>query len=164
MATWPTITDDDGSNTTGTVVDNTNVWNPIRDYIGGAWSSVAFSAGNFTGGGSQTWTLTSGDQDTFRYVEVGKTMIVQVVLLTTSVGGTAHPELRLTIPNGRTMASTSSGLFWGLNNSANCYGCWQAVSGETFIRLYVDPSAATNWNNPASNTTQIRGTFVLHIA
>lgn len=130
---------------------------------GAAWTSVTFSAGNFTGGGTQTWTLTSGDQDTFRYVEIGKTMIVQVVLLTTSVGGTAHPELRLTIPNGRTTASTSAGTLFGLNNGVSAYPCYQADSGATYVRIFVDPTLATNWT-ASTNNTQIRGTFVLHVS
>lgn len=161
MATWPTVTNDDGSGTTGTSLDLT-LFNAIRDYIGAAWSAVTFAAGNFTAGGAQTWTLASGDQDTFRYVECGKTMTTSVVLVTTSVGGTPNPELRIAIPNGRTAQSTSGGTFSGLNNSVAFVGTWQATSGNAYISLYVDSSFATNWT-AATNTTQVRGTFIVHI-
>lgn len=153
MATWPTVTNDDGSGTTGTSLDQT-LFNAIRDYIGTAWTTVAHSAGNFTAGGSQTWTVASGDQDTFKYVETGKRMRVSVSLVTTSVGGTPHPELRIAVPNGRTIASKCLGTFVGLNNSVAYVGTWQAAASGTYISLYLDSGFATNWA-AATNTTQV---------
>lgn len=154
MATWPTITDDDGTGTTGTILDDA-LFDAIRDYIGAAWVAVTYAAGNFTAGGSQTWTVASGDQDTFKYVETGKRMRITAILLATSVGGTPNPELRITLPNGRTVGSTSSGQFAGLNNGVAYVGTWQATSGNTYISLYLDSTFATNWT-AATNTTQVR--------
>lgn len=161
MATWPTIVDDDGSNTTGTIANNANIWNPIRDYIGTAWTSVAFSAGNFTAD-TGSWTLASGDQSYFAYVEIGKTMIVSAVLVTTSVSGTPT-NLRITVPNGRTIAGTHAGNFPAINNSAATTGMWQAAAGLTYIQLYRDLAAAATWDN-AANTTAMRITATFQIA
>lgn len=153
MATWPTITDDDGSNTTGTVANNANVWNPIRDYIGTAWVSPSFNAGDFTASGSMTWTVASGDVVTYKYVEIGKTMIVAVLLTTTTVGGTPSTALKLKIPNGRTATGSVSGLAMGLNNGSSFTGFWQ--TNGTNIDFYVDATAGTNWT-ASTNNTQIR--------
>ena len=40
------------------------------------WTEVAFSAGNFTGNGSMTWTVESGDQDILQYNIMGNVMNV----------------------------------------------------------------------------------------
>ena len=133
MATWPSITDDDGTNTTGTVVNNTNVWTPIQSYIGGAWSSVAFNAANFTGNGSMTWTVASGDQSTYAYVEIGKTMIVSFDILTTTVGGTPNPLLMIAIPNGRTAQKNINTSFHYSDNGSVGTGLASVSAGGTTI-------------------------------
>lgn len=161
MATWPTVTNDDGSGTTGTILDQT-LFNSIRDYIGAAWTSVTFNAGNFTASGSMTWTVASGDVNTFDYVEIGKTMIVSCVLSTTTVGGTPSTALKITIPNGRTAGNLSSGPVIGLNNGSQFNGFWQ-VNGGTVIDLYVDATAGTNWT-ASTNNTQIRLLATFEIA
>ncbi len=71
----------------------------------GEWISVSFSAGNFTANGSMTWTVGSGDQTTFRYTLVGKTMTVSVWLDNTTVGGTLNTALFVAIPGGFTGAA-----------------------------------------------------------
>lgn len=160
MATWPTVTDDDGSGTTGTILDQA-FFNSVRDYIGTAWTTVAHSAGNFTAD-TGSWTVASGDQSYFAYVEIGKTMIVSVVLVTTSVSGTPT-NLRITVPNGRTIAGTHAGNFPALNNGVATTGMWQAAAGLTYIQLYRDLAAAATWDN-ATNTTAMRFTATFQIA
>lgn len=140
MATWPTITDDDGSNTTGTVVNNTNVWNPIRDYIGGAWTSVAYAGGNFTAD-TGSWTVASGDQTQYAYVEIGKTMHVAIFLVTTTAAS-SPTNLRVAVPNGRTIARTIRGPFVGANAGTDTTSAfWEATSGATHIKFYRNLSA-----------------------
>lgn len=160
MATWPTVTDDDGSGTTGTILDNA-FFGSVRDYIGGAWTSVAHSAGNFTSNAG-SWTVASGDQSYFAYVEIGKTMIVSVVLVTTEVSG-LPTQLRITVPNGRTISGTHAGMFPALNNSAAVTGMWQAGAGLTYIALLRDLAGTATWDN-ASNTTAMRFTATFQIA
>jgi len=161
MATWPTITDDDGSNTTGTIANNANIWNPIRDYIGATWTAVAHAGGNFTSSAG-TWTVASGDQTIFRYVETGKTMHVSVQLQTTTIATTAPAELRVVIPNGRTAAGLGSGSFHYLANGTVGTGLWQASGGNTYVSLFRDASA-TVWPI-CTDLVYIYATFTFEIA
>lgn len=160
MATWPTITDDDGSNTTGTVVNNTNVWNPIRDYIGAAWTSVAFSAGNFTVPGG-TWTVASGDQTTYAYMNSGKTLFVQFGIATTTVSG-SPAYLEIAIPGGFTSAAREQyGVHWYQDNATNATGLILVPSGSTKFRLYKE--ALNAWAN-STDQTYVRGVAVFEVA
>lgn len=159
MATWPTITDDDGTNTTGTVVNNTNVWTPIQNYIGAAWSAVAYSAGNFVPSAG-TWTVASGDQIYFRYVECGKTMMVLLVLTATTVSG-GPAGLGVTIPNSRT-AVAGYGSFHFTNNGTAGTGLWVAGPGTGQIVFYLDANS-TAWA-ASTNNTNIYATCVFEIS
>lgn len=160
MAVFPTVTDDDGTGTTGTILDQA-LFHSVRDYAGVAWTDVAFSAGNFTANNSMTWTLASGDQTTFTYVEHGKTMIISVLLVTTTVGGTPSTQLRIAVPNGRTIQTTCRGVFNGTDNGTDITGMWEASAGNTYIALYKNPSAGT-WT-ASTNNTAIFGQFTIEI-
>ena len=159
MAVFPTITDDDGTGTTGTILDQA-LFHGIRDYVGTSWTDVTFNAGNFTASGSMTWTVASGDVSYYRWVEIGKTMFVCVAVFTTTVGGTPSTALKVAVPNGRT-AQAATGLAIGLNNSAVFTGFWQ-TNGST-IDFYVDATGTTNWA-AATNTTAIRAMCSFEIA
>jgi len=77
-----------------------------------AWSDVSYNLGNFeafTAGGSQAWTVDSGDVTTLAYRYIGKTMQVAFVISGTSVlsqGGFTPSALLLTIPQGRRSTRT----------------------------------------------------------
>src|SRR3990170_2282672 len=72
--------------------------------IVGQWKSVPFATSNFlaSGAAAPRWILTSGDQTTYRYKELGKSMILQFSLQSTTVSGVAF-SLKLKVPNGRTV-------------------------------------------------------------
>jgi hypothetical protein len=160
VATWPIITDDSGDNASGTVVNNANVWNPIRDYIGAAWTSVAFSAGNFTVPGG-TWTVASGDQTTYAYLNCGKTLFVQFGLANTTVSGSPS-YLEIAVPGGFTTAAREQyDSFWYQDNATQDSGLVLIPSGGTKIRLYTRALAA--WGN-ASDTTFVRGCVAFEVA
>jgi molybdopterin-binding protein len=164
MATWPTVTDDDGSGTTGTILDQ-SLFNSVRDYIGASWTDVAFSAGNFTANGSMTWTVASGDVTSYRWIEIGKTMIVSVYLSTTSVGGTVNSELRVAVPNGRNIASTSqsfssSGSATVVDNGVFRAGTWVASPGATYVSVRV---AFTGTWTLSTDNTYVAATFIFPI-
>lgn len=130
---------------------------------GAAGTAVTFAAGNFTANGSMTWTVASGDQTTFRYVEVGKVMHMWVYLVTTTVGGTPNTQLRVAIPNSRTSAATVRGVFAGTDNGTDVTGgVWEATSGTAYVTLYKSPSAG-NWTASTDNTA-IFGYFVFEVA
>lgn len=117
----------------------------------GEWSDVAFSAGNFTAGGAQTWTLTSGDQTSYAYTLIGHTMTLAVALDTTSVGGTPNPELRIAVPLGLTVAGRSIiNTFWGIDNGVVTVGRLVAGVGNAYISVFNQ--AGANWTASANNT------------
>lgn len=63
-----------------------------------AWITPTFSAGNFTASGSMTWTVASGDIVTNAYQVIGKTLIWNIDINTSTIGGTPSDELRIAIP------------------------------------------------------------------
>lgn len=159
MATWPTVTDDDGTGTTGTILDLA-LFNSIRDYIGAAHQSVTYDSANFTGSGTLTWTVASGDQETFKYVEIGKTMIMSISLVTTSVSGTGS-QLRVTVPNGRTINTGSYGVSTHSDNGTVETGFWIAPGGLTYVAFQRGLGAA-NWS-AATNATSLYATCIFEI-
>lgn len=148
MATWPTITDDDGSNTTGTVLNNTNVWTPIQSYIGGAWVSQSFNAGNFTPD-TGTWTVASGDASTNDYIVIGKTMIWNLSVATSTVA--SNPvELRCTIPAGATAQASAYVTGLAIINGTAEFIRVDAQAGVTYVRAMRVNVAA--WSASTDNT------------
>ena len=65
----------------------------------GEWTTVAYASGNFTASNSRTWTVASGDQRTYKYMLIGKTMWLTVTIDTSSVSGTCS-NLFVAIPGG----------------------------------------------------------------
>lgn len=162
MATWPTIVDDDGSNTTGTIVNNANVWTPIQSYVGGAWTAVAFNAGNFTANGSMTWTVESGDVENNRYLVIGKTLFWSLGIVTSTIGGTPNTELRATIPGGEVAAATGfyTRCAYAVNNGS-VVEARAVVAAATYVALLRNDGA--NWSTGTNNNV-IQFNIVLHIA
>jgi len=148
MAVWPTVTDDDGSGTTGTILDNA-FFNSVRDYVGGAWTTPAFNAANYTGSGSMTWTLTSGDVQLNKYVVIGKTVHWHLVLTTTTVGGTPSTGLRVALPAGLSLVGASRGVYWYLDNATEGFGGYVMVG--SYVEFFKSNSGA-NWTASTNNT------------
>jgi hypothetical protein len=160
MATWPTITDDSGDNASGTIVNNANVWNPIRDYIGTAWTDVTYSAGNFTVPGG-TWTVASGDQSTYAYRDCGKTLHIQFGIANGTVSG-SPAYLEIAIPGGFTSAAIEQyGVHWYQDGAAtNGTGLILVPASGTKFRLYKSDLSA--WA-AATNTQFTRGCLTIEI-
>ncbi len=69
-----------------------------RTFNAGDTQTVTHSASNFTGSGSMTWTVASGDQRTFSYRRLGDTAWVTLDLTETSISGTPSTALNVTLP------------------------------------------------------------------
>lgn len=160
MATWPTVTDDDGSGTTGTILDQA-LFNSVRDYIGTAWTAVTYAGGNFTTD-TGSWTVASGDQETYGYIEIGKTMHVRV-RISNSTAASSPVQLRIAVPNGRTIAgATHCGGVFAFNNGTIAAGAyWQAVSGNSYIQIFRD-LAANTW--AGTDNVYVWAVFTFEIA
>lgn len=120
------------------------------------WTAPAFSAGNFSGSGSMTWTLVAGDVDTCAYMLLGKLMVVSLALKTTSVGGTLDTYLRYAIPGGQTSKRIMVTPCVATDNGA-------VVSAKMFVSasaayVYIGKSDGTAWSASTDNTL-IQGTI-----
>lgn len=125
-----------------------------------AWTVPAFSAGVFTAGGAQTWTVASGDVANFRYRLVGKTMTLAFSLDTTTVGGVANPLLQITIPGGNTAAAPFNNSIHVNDNGTHVAGVASTSTGDTHI--YLSKLDFSNFA-AAANTTGIYGEITFEI-
>jgi len=129
----------------------------------GEWTDVAFNAGDFTGSGSMTWTVASGDVGEFAYMVVGKTMFVRFYLNNTTVGGTPAAYLKIAIPGGY---SSAAGCYAYMPCFADDNGTldigWAIVqTSSSYIEIYL--KAFGSWAASTDNT-DVRGTAIFEIA
>jgi hypothetical protein len=104
--TRPTLTDSTSA-ITGDIVNAaffTDLYDRIDALIGN-WTAVPFNAANFTGSGSMTWTVASGDVLNNRYQVINKTLHWVVTLDQTTVVAPLDLGLRIALPTG-TLVST----------------------------------------------------------
>lgn len=168
--TWLTpLVDDSGAGTDGSIV-NKALLTAIADAIdalplGGAWNSVTFATGNFTGSGSMTWTVASGDQVAFRYIVVGKLMTVFFDIRTTTVGGTPNTALQIAIPGGYAAGNDNISLqpIRVFDNGTAAVGFAQVRNTGAGIQLFRSIDGGTNWS-AATDTTSVQGTITFQVA
>jgi hypothetical protein len=130
----------------------------------GEWQAFAFSAGNFTGNGTQTWTVDDADE-TIRYTLVGKTLTILFLINSTTVGGVANTELRLTLPGSMTVGTLDAYAAVQISDNGGSFqtGLARAVGGATYVAFYKDMTTNSNWT-AATNQTSIHGQITLEIA
>lgn len=126
------------------------------------WSGRTFSAGNYTANGSMTWTVEASDVGLDYSVEFGKTLLWTIYILTSTVGGTLNSELRVTLPNARTVSSTSgaAGSCASLDNSTEITAYYLAAAGESSVRIIKN--FGQNWV-ASTNATYVACSFVIPI-
>lgn len=142
--------------------DGTN-WK-IVGHEQGAWITPAFAAGDFTGGGSQTWTVDSGDVSVYRSRLSGRTLLVDWVIVTTSVGGTPHAELQIKVPGGfSVVGQATAGMMYKDNGGAWTFAAsWAASTDATNINLYTAGFGTANWT-ASTNLTSTFGQILLEV-
>jgi hypothetical protein len=113
----------------------------------GEWMSVTFNAANFTGNGSMTVTVASGDQVTYAYMLIGKTMKVSLVLNTFTIGGTPNTIVQVAIPGGFTATKAMGGPVFLVNNNVEEVGRWEVAASGTVMQFRRLASA--NWTTAA---------------
>jgi len=151
--------DDDGSGTTGTIINNAwkqEFYNQI-DGIG-VWVSVPYSAGLYatTGGGS--WAVTGANQVTLAYTLNNKTVTVAFQLINTAITGTpVGLAIGLPTASNREMSHQFAFLMGGATAGT---GYATAAAGATVLNLYRD-IVATPW---AAGTAHVAGIYVYSIA
>lgn len=126
-----------------------------------------FSASDFTGNGSMTWTVASTDVAQISWKLTGKDLMLMFQVATTSVGGTPNNELRWTLPYGYAIETISgtpnpnAQFLRALNNgTAESTGFTSITSDLTYI-AFKRPGNA-NWTASTDNTN-ILGLFCVPI-
>lgn len=147
--------------TTQALMRSTGLGFSADTYLGGAWTTPTFSAGNFTGNGSMTWTVASGDVTTYAYIINGKMMTVSFWIVTSTVGGTPNTNLLIAIPASKVatknMMSNNCRVY---NNSTyNSGACYVESSGTTIIINTTPPANFT----AESDTTEVIGQITFEI-
>jgi hypothetical protein len=166
--------DDDGTGTTGTVINNaekTLLYDQIDAALaalvaaggGGPWIVPPFSAANFTAAPGMAWTVEAADVTSYAYILQGKTLTVRWYIDSTSVSGTPATQLRITIPGGLIAKEYSAQLYIAIDNGAPQVPAYCFVAaGGTLINCYPNVAASGNWT-PATNATAMRGTFTFEV-
>jgi len=101
------IIDDDGTGTTGTVIDNawkTELYNQIDAAGVPAWANVGYNAAAFYAKAPMGWAVEAGDLIANWYTVTGKVVTWGVNILSSSTTGSASETLYAVIPAAITPA------------------------------------------------------------
>ena len=123
----------------------------VPGWQGGAWTTPAYSAGDYTANGAMTWTVGSGDVTTFKYIVLGKTMTISFLLNTTTIGGTPNSELRIAIPASKLPSASFDTAFGFYDNGTTGTGILRAGTGNAYLSLFKN-LAAPNLTASTDNT------------
>lgn len=124
----------------------------------GAWIAVAHAGGNFTASGTMTWTVESGDQQSFRYRLDGKTLDLTVDMRTSTIGGSVSNELRVALPASLVANGTSYALAVLDQGSGQSIGLAFVTSGATYVSV-----RKTDETNFALSTNGTRVQFTIRM-
>jgi len=132
------IIDDDGTGTTGTVIDNvwkTELYNQIDGLAGGAWVDVPFNPANF-------WSdVTAPMVSINRYMVMNKTMYWIVQVFNATVPNPLSPYLPFVLPGGLQNAGMVGPLARAFDGTEQ-FGYYFALSPTT---LGAIKSNSANW-------------------
>ena len=141
--------DDDGTGTTGTVINNavkTELYDQIDagfaqvDPAAAVWTDVPFSAANFTAltGSGGTWSVTAGQVLAFSTCRQGNVLFVNFYCQNTTIGGSPY-GLSVTVPVGlvwRAWALAPAPIKFAGPTAGNAL--LQAQPGTSSITIYRD--------------------------
>jgi len=137
---------------------------PYSSISGGPqFTSVPFNASDFFGSGSMTWTVSSGNVQTFQYVIIGNMMTINFSIANTSVGGTPDTALRIKIPAGKRPSTYYRLPILVSDNNGSTMALGTAILQiVNYIECYKDGGVFNNWAASSSNT-RVSGSFTFSI-
>jgi hypothetical protein len=98
------IIDDDGTGTTGTVIDNawkTELYNQIDAVAGGGpWLTGGYAAAAYFAAAPMTWTVEAADLLSNWYLKAGRVLTWDVNIANAATGGSPSTTLYIWIPEG----------------------------------------------------------------
>lgn len=125
------------------------------------WITPTFAAGDYVGAGAMTWTVASGDVEVMRYRIQGKTMTVNIILTTTTVGGTVNSPLKIKIPASKSVSKRAINPCHILDNGTRLIAYLEVTPTDaTYIN--VAKADGSNWTLSTDNT-YVRGQIVFEI-
>jgi hypothetical protein len=128
----------------------------------GEWTAMGYNASYFTADTGSDWTVASGDVVSYAWTTIGKTMTVVFQIDATDIANTPT-YLKLTVPNGQTIARNAIAVIRVLDVNNGQAGFAHAVDGDQFIRLYSDLQAtASGWGNTTGGA-YVQGQIVFEI-
>lgn len=126
----------------------------------GEWTTPPYNAANFTGNGTMTWTVDSGDITALKYMMLGKTMLLAFYMGATSVGGVLSTPLKMLIPGGYIAAVNNlAPLLHNDAGAGNVWGFMQTTPGGSYVDMY---KLAGNWSASA-NSTSVFGQIAIEV-
>lgn len=99
------------------------------------WSSVTYSAGNFSAPAGMTWSVPPGGVQTYKYIITGKTMVVSFYITGTNVSGTLQNTLMLAVPEGKLATSVMVNAITLDNGGQHVAGFAYTVTGSNWITI-----------------------------
>lgn len=124
-----------------------------------SWATPTYAAGDYTTNGAGGWTVDAGDVGVFSYSEIGKTMFITVQLTATDPVAATGSELRVKVPNSRTIGANGRGIFTHGQTGTYATGLWVATIGNQYISFLVSPAGAA-WTDTTS-ATEIYASIVI---
>lgn len=136
----------------------------LVNHVQGAWISVPYAAGNFTGNGSMTWGVDAGDVSVYQYYLAGRQMSLSLVTATTDVGGTANTSLQVLIPGGHTAAVSVRGIAIVSDAGAATAisTCLTTAGAPTVVQFRTGPANA-NWTLTTGDNTTVVGSIAFPV-
>ena len=118
----------------------------------GAWLTVPFVSGDFTGSSSMTWTVASGNIAAYRYRLNGKTLTVDYDIGRCTLGGTASGTLLMKIPGGFVAAGLHRVPFAFVNgDNTTGMGLCFAQAGSNLLSLMLNRNLTGSWTLGANS-------------
>lgn len=118
----------------------------------GDWVQPAFNAGLFTANGGGAWTVTSGEQLTLAYRQVGKSCTVKWWINASTLGGGASTQLQITIPAGLSALTNAGVACYVTDGTYNGMGRAEIITGSPTL-ISIKTANGGGFTNSAAVTT-----------
>jgi hypothetical protein len=115
--------------------------------------AVAHNAGDYTGSGSLTFTVASGDLTRYLYTQRGRQLDLTLRIDNASTGGTAAAYLKIACPAGFTPSHVDQVVgtcFIDQNGTVQVGLVYADATG-----LYLSTGTLANWSNTLTNTLDL---------
>lgn len=139
-----------------------------RTVANGHQQTRTFAAGNYTGSGSLTWTVTSGETGADMLIVRGNEATYYFEVTNSSTGGSAATALQISLAAGFALSPTATIDSYGtcsINDNAggNATGTVRILSGSQSIQIFKDATLTANWSNASTTSTTVRGQITFPI-